>query len=124
MILRTLTRTMIFGWLGLVVVTGGGCGGETESTVACTTNSGSTQQCFETSTNHPAAGGLAAANQDCTNGGGVSSAMCPRAGADGGCRMTQTVGPITVSTTFWFYKGMAASEMAGCTKNGNSWISP
>jgi hypothetical protein len=106
-----------------------GCGGAGDVSTACTTGTGATRTCFELATNVVAPGGVAQAATDCMNGGGVASTTCPRAGADGGCRMTVVSGAVMESITLWFYAGKAAQEMADCA-NGNAngqtstWISP
>lgn len=97
------------------------------STTACTVGSGPSQTCVEVSTNVSTSQSITAAQNDCTNNGGVISNVCPRDGADGGCKTTTTTAGITVSTTVWYYSGVpetADSEAAGCGQNAGTWISP
>jgi hypothetical protein len=116
----------LVGFLGLLAVTAAaGCGGGSGGAMlACTMTTGTSRTCFEIYSSIAAAGGEAAAKMDCVNGGGVASDICPRDGADGGCKMTQSQGGITQSTTFWYYTGNAASEMQGCVSSGGTWIAP
>jgi hypothetical protein len=68
-----------------------------------------------------------AAENDCTNNGGVVSNACSHDGADGGCKKTTTTDGISVSTTVWYYSGVAdtvGTETSSCAQNGGNWVSP
>jgi hypothetical protein len=97
------------------------------TTTACTVGTGSSQTCVEVWTNVSTSQTIETAQNDCTNNGGVVSSACPRDGADGGCKTTTTSSGISVSTTIWYYSGVAetaATEASSCGQNAGSWISP
>jgi hypothetical protein len=111
--------------LGLLVIVGAGCGGDSGASAACTTGTGTGRSCLE----YNASGGNLASTFDqikmaCTQSGGTASNSCSHDGADGGCRMTQVQGGASVSVSFWYYNGMAANEMQACVNAGNTWIAP
>jgi hypothetical protein len=94
------------------------CGGGGGDTTACTLGAGASRTCVEYAglTGEASQG----QNQACVDAGGVVSATCSHAGADGGCRIAQGSGSITN----WSYAGNASALMMACVGNGNSWISP
>jgi hypothetical protein len=97
------------------------------TTTACTLGAGPSQTCVEIWTNVSTSQSITTAENDCTNNGGVLSNACSHAGADGGCKTTTTTSGISVSTTAWYYSGVAetvSAEMSNCTQNGGTWISP
>ena len=97
------------------------------TTTACTTGTGSSQTCVEVTTNVATSQTIAEAQNQCTNNGGVVSNACPRDGADGGCRTTTTSSGISVSTTIWYYTGVAETadtEASSCGQNAGTWVSP
>jgi hypothetical protein len=112
----------------LVVLAAVGCDvlhGST--TTACTKGSGSGQTCVEVTANVTTSQTIAEANNECTNNGGIVSNACSHDGADGGCRTTATSSGISVSTTIWYYSGVAETadtEASSCGQNGGAWISP
>ena len=117
-------RMQIAWVLSLLVIVGAGCG-DSGTSAACTTGTGTGRSCLE----YSASGGNLASTFDqikmaCTQSGGMASNSCSHDGADGGCRMTQAQGGTSVSITFWYYNGMAANEMGACTEAGNTWIAP
>jgi len=115
--------------LALLVLIAAGCGSENGAgsggqTVACTNVSASSPTCFEIYASNTTPAGIAAARTDCTNGGGVASDTCPRAGADGACEMDDSQTGVTASVTTWYYAGDAATEMQDCLNGGDTWIAP
>jgi hypothetical protein len=112
------------GLLALLAIIAAGCGGSSGGTTACTMGSGTSQTCAEIYASTATAAGLAQYNMDCTNQGGVPSATCPRAGADGACKLANSANGVSVSVTTWYYAGNAANEMQSCTSAGGTWIAP
>jgi len=122
MVGRRQTR-IVMGALFLAV-TGCGSGGGGGGTSACTQGSGTAKTCLETYSSYVVSGGVAQAKADCTNGGGVASDTCAHAGADGGCKLTESSGGITFSFTTWYYTGNASTEMAACSSGAGVWVAP
>jgi hypothetical protein len=112
------------GALVLFAIVAAGCGGSSGGGTACTTGSGTSQSCFEIYASTATPDSIAQAKMDCTSGGGIASDTCPRAGADGACKMTDAQGGISVSITTWYYAGDAAGEMQSCASGGGTWIAP
>ena len=111
--------------LALFAIGAAGCGGENSGgTFACTNVKGTSPICFEIYASITTAAGIATSKADCTNGGGVASDVCPRAGADGACKMDASQGGGTAWVATWYYAGNAASEMQSCAKRGDTWIGP
>jgi len=97
------------------------------TTTACTVGTGPTQTCVEVWTNVSTSQTITAAENECSNNGGVISNACSRDGADGGCKKTTTSSGVSVSTTAWYYSGVAETvdaAMSTCTQNGGTWLSP
>ncbi len=117
--------------IGLLWTVGVGCGGGDGSnslpaggTTACTTGTGTTQTCDEFYQSNATSASLSRLMMDCTSAGGVVSAACSHAGADGGCKVANTNGGVTIGVTTWYYAGNAASEMQACTGGGGTWLNP
>ena len=97
------------------------------TTTACTVGTGPSQTCVEVWTNVSTSQSLTTAENECMNNGGVVSNACSRDGADGGCKTTKTSSGVSVSTTVWYFSGVAETvdtEMSNCTQNGGTWLSP
>ncbi len=97
------------------------------TTTACTKGTGASQTCVEVTTNVATSQTLTEAQNECTTNGGVVSNACSHDGADGGCRTTTTSAGISVSTTIWYYSGVADTadtEASSCGQNGGSWLAP
>ena len=97
------------------------------TTTACTLGTGPSQTCLEVWTNVSTSQSITAAENDCTNNGGVLSNACSHDGADGGCKTTKTSSGVSVSTTVWYYSGVAETvdtEMSNCAQSSGTWISP
>lgn len=97
------------------------------TTTACTLGTGPNQTCVEVWTNVSTSQSITTAEDDCTNNGGVISNACLHDGADGGCKTTTTSSGFSVSTTVWYYSGVAETvntEMSNCAQGGGTWISP
>jgi hypothetical protein len=97
------------------------------TTTACTLGAGPSQTCVEVWTNVSTSQSITAAENDCTNNGGVISNACSHDGADGGCKTTSSSSGVSVSTTVWSYSGVAetlATEMSNCTQSGGTWLLP
>ena len=97
------------------------------TTTACTIGTGPSQTCVEVWTNVSTSQSLTTAENECMNNGGVVSNACSRDGADGGCKTTKTSSGVSVSTTVWYFSGVAETvdtEMSNCTQNGGTWLSP
>jgi hypothetical protein len=122
-----MKRLSLVGFL-LVPLLAAGCNlvhGST--TTACTLGAGPSQTCLEVWTNVSTSQSITTAENDCTNNGGVLSNACSHNGADGGCTKTTTSVGISVSTTAWYYSGVAetvSTEMSNCAQNGGTWVSP
>jgi hypothetical protein len=122
-----MKRLSLVGFL-LVPLLAAGCNlvhGST--TTACTLGTGPSQTCLEVWTNVSTSQSITTAENDCTNNGGVLSNACSHNGADGGCTKTTTSVGISVSTTAWYYSGVAetvSTEMSNCAQNGGTWVSP
>jgi len=118
-------RVYLIATLALSAIIAAGCGsGDTGGTIACTNVTGADQICFEIYASNATPAALGSSKADCTNGGGVASDMCPRAGADGACKTDVSQGGVTASVTTWYYAGDTASEMQACTDGGDTWIAP
>ena len=97
------------------------------TTTACTVGTGPSQTCVEIETNISTSQTITTAQNDCVNNGGVVSNACSHDGADGGCKKTSTTAGISVSTTVWYYSGVAdtvGTETSSCAQNGGTWVSP
>ena len=97
------------------------------TTTACTLGTGTSQTCVEVWTNLSTSQSITTAENECSNKGGVISNACSRDGADGGCKKTTTSAGVSVSTTVWYFSGVAETvdaEMSSCTQNGGTWVSP
>ena len=97
------------------------------TTTACTVGTGTSQTCVEVWTNISTSQTITTAENDCANNGGVVSNACSHDGADGGCKKTTTTAGISVSTTVWYYSGVAdtvGTETSSCAQNGATWVSP
>ncbi len=97
------------------------------TTTACTEGTGASQTCVEVTASVATSQSITAAQNECTNHGGVVSNACPHDGADGGCRTTATSTGLSVSTTIWYYSGVAATadtEASDCGQNAGTWLSP
>ena len=97
------------------------------TTTACTLGTGPSQTCLEVWTNVSTSQIITASENDCTNNGGVVSNACSHDGADGGCKTTKTSSGVSVSTTVWYYSGVAETvdtEMSNCAQSSGTWISP
>jgi hypothetical protein len=97
------------------------------TTTACTVGTGASHTCVEVETNISTSQTITTAENDCTNNGGVISNACSHDGADGGCKKTTTTDGISVSTTVWYYSGVAdtvSTETSSCAQNGSTWLSP
>ena len=100
LVAETIMRMHLIRTLAFVALTAAGCGsGDSGGTVACTNVSGTSQTCFEIYASNTTAAGIASAKTDCTNGGGVASDMCPRAGADGACKSDASQTGVTATVT-------------------------
>jgi len=97
------------------------------TTTACTLGTGPSQTCVEVWTNVSTSQSITTAENNCTNNGGVVSSACSHDGADGGCKTTTTSSGVSVSTTVWYFSGVAETvdtEMSNCTQSGGTWLSP
>jgi hypothetical protein len=126
---ETVMTMRLLRTLALFAIVAAGCGsgdsgGSGGGTFACTNVSGTSPTCFEIYASNATASGIASAKGDCTNGGGVASDICPRAGADGACQMDDSQTGATATVTTWYYAGNAASEMQACLGGGDTWIAP
>lgn len=105
-----------------------GCGAiHGSTTTACTVGTGPSQTCVEVWTNISTSQAITTAQNDCTNNGGTVADACSHDGADGGCKKTTTTDGISVSTTVWYYSGVAdtvGTETSTCAQNGGTWVSP
>ena len=115
----------LVGLLALFTMIPAGCGGGNGGgTFACTIGNGAAKICLEIYASTTTSAGIALANTDCTNGGGVASDMCSHAGADGACKKDDSQSGVTAWATTWYYAGQAPSEMQTCASQNGSWISP
>ena len=97
------------------------------TTTACTVGAGPSQTCVEVWTNVSTSQSIATAENECSAKGGVVSNTCSRDGADGGCKTTTTSSGVSVSTTVWYFSGVAETvdaETSSCAQNGGTWVSP
>jgi hypothetical protein len=97
------------------------------TTTACTVGTGPSQTCVEVWTNVSTSQNITTAENDCVNNGGVVSNTCSHDGADGGCKTTTSSSGVSVSTTVWYYAGVAATvdvEMANCAQAPGTWLAP
>jgi hypothetical protein len=103
------------------------CNVHGSTTTACTLGTGPSQTCVEVWTNVSTSQSIATAENDCTNNGGVVSNACSHDGADGGCKTTTTSSGVSISTTVWYYSGVAGTvdtEMSNCAQSRGNWLSP
>jgi hypothetical protein len=97
------------------------------TTTACTLGTGPSQTCVEVWTNVSTSQSITAAEDNCTNNGGVITNACSHDGADGACKTTTTSSGVSVSTTVWYFSGVADTvdaEMSNCAQSGGAWLAP
>jgi len=115
--------------IGLLLIIGAGCGGGSSggndgATTACTISTSTDKACDEIYQSDATAASVARLEGDCTDSGGVVSDLCSHTGADGGCKLAQTNGGVTIAITNWYYTGNTATEMESCIGGGGTWIAP